>query len=253
MRKARNLVVFTIIFLMFTSISFARAGGGGGGGGSGGGSGGSGGGSGSHGSGSRSENVNPISGAITMIVMTTSMIIIQRTNNILCNVRVIRKQKECNRVLKELCVNDFNYELDKINKDIESTFYIMQKAWTEMNQDIAIGYSTDKLYNNHKTKLEWMKVRNERNVLKKVKLLSIRVFGIEIDKVENRKVIWVAIKGSMIDYIEKDTEIIEGNKNISAPFIEYWKFNNVNDRWILDEIKQSGNISELEEIGIIEV
>ena len=101
-----------------------------------------------------------------------------------------------------------------------------------MDQDIAINYSTEKLYNNHKTKLEWMKVRNERNILKKVKLLSIRVFGMEVDKVENTRSIWVAIKGSMIDY---------------------WKFNNVNDRWILDEIKQSGDISELEEISIIEV
>ena len=57
----------------------------------------------------------------------------------------------------------------------------------------------------------------------------------------------------MIDYIEKDKNVIEGNKHISASFTEYWKFNNVNDRWILDEIKQSGDISELEEISIIEV
>ena len=98
-----------------------------------------------------------------------------------------------------------------------------------------------------------MKVRNERNILKKVKLLSIRVFGMEVDKVENKRSIWVAIKGSMIDYIEKDKKVFEGNKHISASFTEYWKFNNVNDRWILDEIKQSGDISELEEISIIEV
>lgn len=250
-KKASHLVIFTIIFFMFTSVSFARAGGGGGG--SGGGSGGSGGGSGSHGSSSRAESVNPISGAITMVVMTTSMIIMQRTNNILCSLKIIKKEKKCKQVLNELRVNDSNYELDKINKDVEATFYIMQKAWTEMDQDIAINYSTEKLYNNHKTKLEWMKVRNERNILKKVKLLSIRVFGMEVDKVENTRSIWVAIKGSMIDYTEKDKKIFEGNKHIPASFTEYWKFNNVNDRWILDEIKQSGDISELEEVSIIEV
>lgn len=119
MKKASHLVIFTIIFFMFTSVSFARAGGGGGG------SGGGSGGSGSHGSSSRAESVNPISGAITMVVMTTSMIIMQRTNNILCSLKIIKKEKKCKQVLNELRVNDSNYELDKINKDVEATFYIM--------------------------------------------------------------------------------------------------------------------------------
>lgn len=95
MKKARHLVVFTIIFFMFTSVSFARAGGGGGG--SGGGSGGSGGGSGSHGSSSRAESVNPIYGAITMVMMTTSMIIMQRTNNILCSLKIIKRKRNVNK------------------------------------------------------------------------------------------------------------------------------------------------------------
>ena len=180
-KKASHLVIFTIIFFMFTSVSFARAGGGGG---SGGGSGGSGGGSGSHGSSSRAESVNPISGAITMVVMTTSMIIMQRTNNILCSLKIIKKEKKCKQVLNELRVNDSNYELDKINKDVEATFYIMQKAWTEMDQDIAIYYSTEKLYNNHKTKLEWMKVRSERNILKKVKKF-LKVINIFLHHLQN--------------------------------------------------------------------
>lgn len=113
-----------------------------------------------------------------------------------------------------------NWELDKINKDIKDAFYIMSKAWTNMDQDIAIEYSTKKLYENQKTKLEWMKIRNERNILKMEKLISAKVIGIEKNNYENVDIIWVYIIGSMIDYIERDGRIVGGNKFISKPYVE---------------------------------
>ena len=109
-----------------------------------------------------------------------------------------------------------------------------------MNQDIALEYSTDKLYRNHSTKLQWMDARNERNILKNEKLLSTKVF--EIDNEGN---IWVAIRGFMIDYIEKEGQIIEGNKYIPSIYTEYWKFDNVNGKWLLDEIKQVDEFYEI--------
>ncbi|MDU1539713.1 MAG: hypothetical protein E6902_08840 [Paeniclostridium sordellii] len=96
----------------------------------------------------------------------------------------------------------------------------MSKAWTNMDQDIAIEYSTKKLYENHKTKLEWMKIRNERNILKMEKLISAKVIGIEKNNYENVDIIWVYIIGSMIDYIERDGRIVGGNKFISKPYVE---------------------------------
>lgn len=49
----------------------------------------------------------------------------------------------------------------------------------------------------------------------------------------------------MIDYIEKDGEITEGSKYISSRYTEYWKFNNVNGKWILDEIKRVDELYEI--------
>lgn len=142
--------------------------------------------------------------------------------------------------IKELSKSNPDYDLEKIKKDVSDTFYIMSKAWTEMNQDIAIDYSTDKLYENHKIKLQWMEVRHERNILKKEKLISAKVFALD-----NNDNIWMEIKGSMIDYIEKDGKIIEGSKHIPSEYTEYWKFDNVNGRWLLDEIKQVDELNEI--------
>lgn len=234
MKKLKYLVVFAIIFMMFTSVAFARAGGGGGGGSSSGG-----------GGSSTSQAANPIASAVVMLSMNLLILSIYKTNNIICSVRVIKNHKEKKGILKALEEQDSKWALEKINKDVGEAFYIIQDAWTNMDQDIAIDYSTENLYKLHKSKLEWMMIRGERNILKKPKLLSIKVIG--IDKSTNT--IWVYIKGSMVDYIKKDGEVTQGNKLISMPFTEYWKFDYKGERWLLDEIKQSGDLVELDEIS----
>ncbi|MDZ5017214.1 Tim44 domain-containing protein, partial [Clostridium perfringens] len=42
----------------------------------------------------------------------------------------------------------------------------------ERNQDLAKEYMSEKLYIRHKSKTGWMKVRKEKNILEKMKLLS---------------------------------------------------------------------------------
>ena len=178
--------------------------------------------------------------AVTFGAFSLMIVAMQKTNNIIIGTKVIKRKHQYKKVLKELSKSNADYKLEKIKKDVSDTFYIMAKAWTEMNQDIALEYSTDKLYRNHSTKLQWMDARNERNILKNEKLLSTKVF--EIDNEGN---IWVAIRGFMIDYIEKEGQIIEGSKYIPSIYTEYWKFNNVNGKWLLDEIKQVDEFYEI--------
>lgn len=45
--------------------------------------------------------------------------------------------------------------------------------------------------------------KKRKKYIKKEKLISMRVIGIDSNKNENIESIWIAIKGSMIDYIEK--------------------------------------------------
>ena len=85
----------------------------------------------------------------------------------------------------------------------------MADAWTNMNQDIDIDYSTEKLYQNHKTELEWMKVKGEKNVLKLPKLLAAKIIGLDNTNGENIGEIWIYTKGFMIDYIEVDGNITQ--------------------------------------------
>lgn len=244
MKRGKKLIILSIILVMFTSISYARPGGGGS---SGGGGGSSGGGGGSHSSSSRGSGgrvprteEDHKEQFATFGLFSSVIFIMGRTNRIIIRIKVIKSNHKYEKKLKELSEYNPDYKLEKIKQDVNDTFYIMAKAWTEMNQDISIEYSTEKFYKNHNAKLQWMDVRNERNILKNEKLLSSKVFAIDD---ENN--IWVSIRGSMIDYIEKDGEIIEGSKHIPSRYIEYWKFNNVNGKWLLDEIKQVDELYEI--------
>ena len=242
MKRVKKLIILSIVLVMFTSISYARPGGGGGGGGGSSGGGGGGHSSSSHGGRGRVPRTEEdYKEQIATFGLFSSMIfILGRTNRIIIRMKVIKSKHKYEKKLKELSEFNPDYKLEKIKQDVSDTFYIMAKAWTEMNQDIAIEYSTEKLYKNHNAKLQWMDVRNERNILKNEKLISAKVFAIDD---ENN--IWVSIRGSMIDYIEKDGEIIEGSKHIPSIYTEYWKFNNVNGKWLLDEIKQVDELYEI--------
>lgn len=96
------------------------------------------------------------------------------------------------------------------------------------------------LYDNFQSKIEWMQIRKEKNVLKKISLLDAIPISINDEEDDSKDYIWYYIKGSMIDYtINIETkEVVEG-QNTKTSFIEYWKFIRKDDcKWVLCEILQ---------------
>ena len=160
-RFSKYFIIFSmIIMIIFQSytLSFARSGGGGSGGGGGGGS---------HSSSSHSSNgrstghASPMSIAINIIFFA----MIWQREKIICKVKVIRKNKEANNLIIYLRKIDNNYSKDILNDRVEETYFKMQEAWTNRDREISKEYMSDSIYNLHSNKLEWMKVRSERNVL----------------------------------------------------------------------------------------
>lgn len=84
------------------------------------------------------------------------------------------------------------------------------------------------------------KVKNEKNILKKIKLLEASPISIYDDEDDTKDYVWYFIKGRMIDYtINTKTNLIIDSKNTKSTFIEYWKFVRTKDnRWVLSKILQ---------------
>lgn len=251
--KKISIILLVILITNGPLIAFARPGGGGGGGSSGGGGGGSSSGGSSssyHGGSSRYNrgNDNPIAFILNLGVFA----IISSAGAIILKVRLSKKKVKSVKAIKSLSEKDANWDYRYIKKDIEEAFYKVGVAWMERNQDLAKEYISEKLYNKHRMQNEWMIVRNEKNILKNMKLLGAKPIGV-IDKVgTNKDCIWVHIKAKSIDYTINDetNEVIEGSPYKSVYYEEYWKFIKSEYRWILDEIRQIDDVDNVDFFGI---
>ena len=184
----------------------------------------------------RSGYSNPISSIISYIIF----IIVLFASAIILYFKVLRASFNSKRYLRLLDNKDVTWKYKNIEKRVIETFYIVQEAWT--NNDIAKAkdYMDKDLYENFKTKLEWMDINNRRNVLKKIRIVNLKPVSVCDDKDDKKDLIWFYIKGKMIDYIvdTKTMSIISGDtKNKS--FVEFWKFvKNADNKWVLGEILQ---------------
>ena len=107
---------------------------------------------------------------------------------------------------------------------------------------LAREYMDDDLYELFRQKIEWMKIGNKRNILKKIKLINLKPVSVIDDEDDSKDLIWFYIKGSMVDYTinTKTNEIIDGKNTIlGIPFVEYWKFVRKDNKWVLSKILQS--------------
>lgn len=246
MKKVKVLLITLSIIVLTTTVTLARAGGG---------SGGSSGSSGGSSSSIEEESFLIIllrgdkeaKNTIAVITLLGAMKLIYGSSIIFY--RSGLKDLKLKKYIKKFAEDDEYWNYRKIKSEVEETFYIVQEAWTKRNQEIAFDYCSESLNQDHKTKLEWMQIKNEVNILKGITLISGKVVGIEKDKNANNDCIWICINASMIDYIEKDGELISGKKRLKTNFYEYWKFVKGKERWILDKIVQEDEVDSLSELS----
>ncbi len=156
------------------------------------------------------------------------------------------KSKQARKLLQQISEKDPVWEIDRIKARIEETYFKVQEAWRERNQDIAREYMSQRLYNKHKLQTDDMLRRGIKNVMENINLKQARIVEV-LDYRDNAKdSFWALITGSMIDYtvLEKTGEFIYGEKK-NRSFKELWRFIREDHGWVLDEIDQEVSISDL--------
>ena len=188
---------------------------------------------------------SPLSNIISAIIF----ILILFASTIILYFKVLRASFNSKRYLRLLDNKDSTFKYKTIEKRVIETFYVVEEAWTNNDMVKAKDYMDKDLYENFKSKLEWMDINNRRNILKKIRLVNLKPVSVYDDKDDNKDLIWFYIKGKMIDYIvdTKTKSIVSGDtKNKS--FVEFWNFvKNDNNNWVLSEILQE---DESKKIGL---
>lgn len=120
-------------------------------------------------------------------------------------------------------------------------FYDIQKAWSEGDLSKVKNFLTERMYNYLDNQLQELKSKGLINVIQDPKIDNIEI--VHVEEEGNNKVVIVKIDAHMVDYIvDKDRNIIEGNKNNTVYFTEYWAFVGKALDWKLDDIKQVGDV-----------
>lgn len=234
MRLRRKLywIILTVLLTctVASGTAFARAGGGSSGGGG-------------SSSGGHSSSHHYIRGGtgdpVELLIMQTLFFLLASGGSIVFVYRTRKARKKSVRLMKEYSRLGINWDYKKIQKRVEKAYFEVQECWRRYDTSYAEEYLSEELRQEWQTKLEWMKIRREEIVQKKVKLLSaVPVHVYDEDGEENDK-IWYLIHGKMIGYYRNiDTkELIRGNPKKEA-FYEYWLFVRREGKWVLHQIRQ---------------
>ena len=217
-------------------VSPLRAGGGssfgGGGGGGGGGSS-----SGSHGShGGRTGRSNPLASLFIPIPILVAGL----GSALTFRFRLSKYAKNTKKLLALLERKDSAWKFKHIQKQVKATYFAVQKAWTKCDMTPAKAFMSDELFESFQTKLKWMKMKKERNVLKKIKLIEAVPVSVYDDRDDTRDHVWFYIKGRMIDYtVNTETNLKTDGANLPQSFCEYWQFIRKDGGvWVLNMILQ---------------
>lgn len=237
-------------------ITELRVGGGGNSGG-GGGSGGSGGGSsGGHSSGHRphSSNSNAESSTlekvIHIILAPSGFIIFAYLSVIVFRYKLSRRARKARKIIKAITKGDSSWKFKNVISNVDQGFCVIQNAWAERDMSLASEFVTEQFSQSLQTQLNWMKYKNQKNILKKIKLLSALPVAVHDDPNDENDHIWFYIKGKMIDYVI-DTETMKKLSGSTSPakFEEYWQYVRKDDKWLLNKILQ---IDEEDQIAFSE-
>lgn len=160
----------------------------------------------------------------------------------------IKKNKQCNSLLQKLSEIDPAWDLNELKSRIEKTFFMVQQAWGERNQDIAKEYMSERLYSKHKIQTDAMLRNGTKNIMININLIEARIVEVMDFKDDSKDFFRVYIIGSMIDYTIKEStnEIIQGDTK-SHYFKEIWLFKRILNSWVLDEIDQRTALSDMEQ------
>lgn len=226
------------IWLFLPVPVLARAGGGG--------SGGSSSGSGGTSSPSRDHTSNqydPLGSSISIVGMTTLILLLPSLPIYALRFKIRKNTTACTRLLKDISSNYASWDKSALYARVEDIYFHVQEAWTNQDIEALRPYVSDHIYEQWKMKLNWMQLRKEKNICKRVRLRHHAVVSIQIPDLGEEECCWFYIEGKMVDYtIHTDTgKLIDGHRR-SMPFVEFWKLIRKDDQFYLDEIRQKDEV-----------
>ncbi len=136
----------------------------------------------------------------------------------------IQNDMAIEKIVSELKAKDPAFNIDSLIIRFKSAFTAIQDAWSNQNLSKVKNFISDGIYERFSLQFREQKDRNFVNKVKNIQIRECTPVFLVSDKVY--ETLTVRITASAVDYYEnlKTGELIDGDKDISSIFTEYWSF-----------------------------
>ncbi len=249
--RTKIISFFLLCPFVLAAPAYGLAGGatGSGGGGGGGGGGGSYSGGGSNGDSSGDETFDLIFYGLVIFVLFGGLLLVALINKarlIRYRQRFLRRVRKTEEAAGAADLDDDYWDPTELKKRVGEAFFPIQMSWEKRSVEASRPFVSDALYDRHRLQLEGYEAQNRANRIADLRLNEVqlvRIYNVTQDG-EDRFVAYV--KCSARDWMEdtKTGAMINGNKDSSTHFEQYWSFTrHPQHGWVLDEIQQGEEAS----------
>jgi len=168
------------------------------------------------------------------------------SSTILFYIKMTKYSRRSKKMMKQMRQSDNAWKYKDISRTATDCFFAVQTAWSDMDMTPASQYMSEELFDSFQTKLNWMKYRKEKNILKNIQLINVLPVAVHDDSDNSRDFIWFYIKGRMVDYIiDTETQLKVSGNTAPASFVEFWQFTRKDDNWVLNKILQKNESDQI--------
>ena len=90
-----------------------------------------------------------------------------------------RARRRTHRAMAVFSESGRNWDYREVQKQVEESYFQIQECWRRMDVTYGVPYMSERLQKDFNVKLQWMHMRGEEVVQKKVKLLSAIPVGVQ--------------------------------------------------------------------------
>lgn len=140
--------------------------------------------------------------------------------------------------LAAIALSDPGFRTEKAIDELSTIFFRVQEAWSANDKAGIAAVATDEIAEYLGHDIDLMAVKGERNIIKNI---VIRQFEItEAWQEDACEYLTAKIQARLIDYVERDGRVIDGDPNQPTDFAEFWTFKRPRggSEWKLSAINQ---------------
>ena len=118
---------------------------------------------------------------------------------------------------------DARFNKETFLSEVQSTFYLVEEAWTQQRPDVSRKVMSDSLWQQHRVQMEGYAGAGKRNVLDGLAVLSLTVIAVHSEAGYDTIAVRVLASSADYDVDDRSGKVLRGRKEVEQ-WQEDWTF-----------------------------